>query len=470
MTPNHGGQNLDDYYTLLADKSNPVGRAEMDRLIKMLTIGETHFFRDKAQFDALAKNVLPELIERKRAAAAAIGPGTLPQLRIWSAGCATGEEPYSIAIVLKELLPDLENWQILILATDINPDALARAREGLYSDWSFRENKAKALRPHYFRPETSRRYRLQPKIRQMVTFASLNLVEDDFPAIYTNTMSMDLILCRNVTIYFAEEGTRQVIKKFYDTLAEGGWLVVGHSEPSLLIYQAFQLRPFPDTFLYQKVNHPPAYLGNNAWFDNTETIKWPVQPAFSMTAQHSEVLPVESHSNARSTQVESSATFDPLEHAEALLQAGRVQDAVVALQQKLSLEPDFASAHSLLALAYADLGRWEEARQWGQSALKLDSLLAEAYFVLGLVAQNEADTQTAIGMFKKAIYLKRFEPLFHFHLATLYHQQNQAELTRRAYQNVIKILEKWPPDQIVPYSGGATAKYLLDTMQRIWVE
>ena len=116
------GNNLDAYYNLLRDKNDPAGKAEMERLIHTLTIGETHFFRDEPQFDALAAQVLPAIIDRKRAAAAAVDPKIQPQLRIWSAGCATGEEPFSLAILLKELLPDIDRWHILILATDINQD------------------------------------------------------------------------------------------------------------------------------------------------------------------------------------------------------------------------------------------------------------------------------------------------------------------------------------------------------------
>lgn len=478
MLPNNGDYNLDEYYTLLCDKGNLAGRAEMDRLIKMLTVGETHFFRDKAQFDALTNHILPNLIARKRIAAAAVGSGVSPQLRIWSAGCATGEEPYSVAIVLKELLPDLENWQILILATDINPDVLVRAREGIYSDWSFRENRAKTLLRRYFSsempqpPRNAVRYRLHPQIRQMVTFASLNLVEDNFPSIHNNTMSMDLILCRNVTIYFAAEATRQVIQRFYDTLVEGGWLVVGHSEPSLLGYQAFELHSFPDTLLYQKASRLNSQGNNGTGLDKIEPKQWPLQPTviYPLMTHPSKDISTESRITSQLVQDDRSATSDLYEQAQIFLQAKRVHDAVAVLQQKLSIEPDFAPAHSLLGLAYADLGRWEEARRWCDSALKLDNLSAEAYFVLGLVCQNEADVETAISMLKKAIYLQRFEPLFHFHLATLYHQQNQPELTRRAYQNAVKILEKWPHDQKVPYSGGATAKYLLETIQRIWAE
>jgi chemotaxis protein methyltransferase CheR len=198
MFVSEAGYNLDGYYELLRDKHNPIGKAELERLLHTLTVGETHFFRDEAQFNALRAFVLPEIIARKRAAAAAVGPGINPQLRIWSAGCATGEEAYSIAVLLSELLPDLDRWHILILATDINQESLNRACRAYYSDWSFREARAKALRSTYFTYNPSLngrfdhgRYRLRDDIRQMVTFASLNLIEDDYPALHNNTASMD---------------------------------------------------------------------------------------------------------------------------------------------------------------------------------------------------------------------------------------------------------------------------------------
>lgn len=491
----NGSYNLDHYYNLLCDKSSPAGQAEMDRLIKALTIGETHFFRDQAQFDALATQVLPALIARKRAAAASAGFGIQPHLRVWSAGCATGEEAYSLAILLKELLPDLEQWRILILATDINPDSLARAKEALYSDWSFRETRAKALRPHYFNREASTgaavRYRLSEDIRQMVTFATLNLIEDDYPAITNNTGSMDLIICRNVTIYFTEDTTRQVVHHFYQALTDGGWLVVGHSEPSLVVYRAFQAHTFAEALLYQKTGQPTAWPADWELLDKNRTDKkwesWPYplphpqqkglpQPILKSGGEESpwrktrsfrrtSPLACQPHPNLPPTGL--ATTSDPYELARMLLDQGRPQEAIAALQQKVSAEPDFAPAHSLLGLTYANLGRWPEARQWCQSALKLNNLLAESYFVLGLVHQHENEFAAAIAMLKKAIYIDRNAPLFHFNLGMLYRRQGQSEMARRAYHNVVRILEKWPPDTAIPDAGGTTAGHLLDTIRRM---
>ena len=337
-----GGYNLDGYYELLRDKNNPTGKAELERLLHTLTIGETHFFRDEAQFNALATYVLPELIARKRAAAAAVGPGINPQLRIWSAGCATGEEAYSIAILLSELLPDIDRWHILILATDINQESLDRARQAHYSDWSFREARAKALRPNYFtyNPTSnarfdSGRYLLRDDIRQMVTFTSLNLIEDDYPAIHNNTISMDLILCRNVTIYFTEAATRQVVKRFYEALENSGWLAVGHAEPSLTIYRAFQTRTFPNTVLYQKTGQPQPWPDNWEWLDESEQMESP--PTVTTQAQTGPNLSVSSPQllvtpNGKWSTSAPPAVFDLYELARTQLDKGYIKEAIEALQ------------------------------------------------------------------------------------------------------------------------------------------
>ncbi len=471
------GYNLDGYYDLLRDKNNPAGKAELERLLHTLTIGETHFFRDEAQFNALATYVLPELIARKRAAAAAVGPGITPQLRIWSAGCATGEEAYSIAILLNELLPDIERWHILLLATDINQESLDRARQAYYSDWSFREARAKALRSGYFTRNPASnvrfdggRYRLRDDIRQMVTFASLNLIEDDYPAIHNNTISMDLILCRNVTIYFTEAATRQVVKRFYEALENGGWLAVGHAEPSLMVYRAFQTRTFPNTVLYQKTGQ------SQPWPDDWEQLddSWQMEPSPTIAtwSQAGPNLPVgppeiSTATNGKSSTASPPATFDLYESARTQLDKGYIKEAIETLQAKLAEEPDFAPAYCLLGRAYANMGRWAEAQHWCQSALERDRLLPEAYYVLGLVYQHEDDLKSAIDMLKKAIYLDRQAPLPHFNLAMLYKKLGQLKNAQRAFQNTIKTLEKWPSAAVIPDSGGATAKHLLDISRRI---
>jgi chemotaxis protein methyltransferase CheR len=224
---------LDEFYYLLHDPASTTLLEE--RLVNALTICETHFFRDAAQFDAIRQHVLPQIIERRR---------SLRTLRIWSVGCASGEEPYSIAILLRELIPNVDEWSITILGTDINTQALERARRAVFSEWAFREDLARQMQSVYFTKQENG-YALSSEIRRMVTFNRLNLMEDRYPSYATNTTFMDLILCRNVTIYFPLEVTQQVIDRLHSAQTDGGWLVVGHSEPSLNTYRRYQVRNYP---------------------------------------------------------------------------------------------------------------------------------------------------------------------------------------------------------------------------------
>ena len=232
----------DDLVSFLS--AQPATHPLWQRLVQVATIGETYFFRNSPQFEALRTNVLPPLIEQRRKSGS-------KQLRLWSAGCATGEEPYSLAILLRELLPDIATWNISLLGTDINEAYLQEAREGLYRARSFRNETPDAIRERWF-TSTKGGYQLNPTIRQMVVFRSLNLTADDFPSFETNTMHTDVILCRNVTIYFDRETTRQLTSRFHRALNNDGWLVVGHSEPQADLYEGFKAENFENTVFYRK--------------------------------------------------------------------------------------------------------------------------------------------------------------------------------------------------------------------------
>ena len=501
----NGKYNLDEYYQILRDKNGSAGQLAMSRLVNILTIGETHFFRNEAHFNALSEHALPALIARKRAAAAAIGPHIRPQLRIWSAGCASGEEPYSLAILLDQMLPDIDNWHILILATDINQESLDRARDGIYSNWSFREARAKIARDQYFIWEAAlNHYRLCDDMKSRVTFSPHNLIEDNYPTVHNNTASLDLILCRNVTIYFQESDTSSVVDRFYRSLVDGGWLVVGHSEPSLVVYRAFQAVNINGALFYKKTGQPTPWPDDWQWLDGARSnephqalINWPVSISSASTTlgdgtmlsppnvdQMSNLyVPQQSDNNSHTTLPAGSLgeeqtvtatngasnnhVVDPFELANLLLNKGHVEQAIDELHRKLVISPNFAPAHSLLGRAYANLGHWAEAHRWCDSALQLNVLLAEPYYVLALVYDHDNELKLAISNLKKAIYLERDVPLFHFMLATFYKKSGQTKMAWRACRNAVRILKKWPPTSIVPDTGGASAKHLLDAAQRI---
>jgi chemotaxis protein methyltransferase CheR len=451
---------LDEYYGLLHDEQQ--GAVDMERLVNVLTIGETHFFRDTTQIDALYYHVLPELIERRR---------PLRTLRIWSAGCASGEEAYSIAMMLRELLPDVDEWTLTILGTDVNTDALDRARKATYGEWAFREERAKQWRPKYFANQ-GRRYALVPEVQRMVTFERLNLKEDDYPAFETNTKFMDLVMCRNVTIYFSESVTRQVVDRLYGSLVKGGWLVVGHSEPSITIYDRFQAQYFAGTVLYQRPGQltdlttdwdwPTAHAaeaGGN-WACPPDVRKVPV-PAPGPVRVRADPGPKSEALSAPTSNMQCGR----VERARELLEYGRSEQARELLLAAVSEGPE-AQSCALLGQACANLGCWEQAERWCRQAVSLDKLSLEAYHTLALVLQHQEKYDQAIDAMKKVVYVDRSYVLGHFGLADLYRDSGQLPQALKSLDNARRLLAAYGREEVIPGSGGVTVVRLRETITR----
>jgi chemotaxis protein methyltransferase CheR len=454
---------INAYFQFLNNAGTPQAQAEMDRLLNLLTIGETHFFRNESQFEALAKEIIPSLIARKREMVAAVDMlPARPQLRIWSAGCATGEEAYSLAILLHQLIPDIADWQILILATDINQDSLARAREALYSNWSFREPYALNMRTLYFSRQANR-YKLRDDIRRMVTFARHNLIEDPYPALHNNTAAMDLILCRNVTIYFTEETTRRVVQSFYESLQPGGWFVVGHSEPSLTIYRAFENHTFPGAVLYRRGYETPSGLEKELWPEKNGAQSW---------SAITDPPIVEAAKSAASVVVAKVPPGDVDGGQLERLVAGPIhldEEMVVLIEKNLEQIPDSlrASAYCQMARFYANRSQWQMAQRWCEEAIAHDNLCSEAYFLLAMVYEHQDRLEAAVDELRKVIYIEAEDPLAHFSLAMLQRRLGRIGQAQRALTNVIRILARWPPEKVVPNSNERSARELLDMVRRL---
>jgi chemotaxis protein methyltransferase CheR len=193
------------------------GRVPLDDLVTELTVGETYFFREPAHFEFIQNEVFPEVMKRR---------GADHVFRIWSAGCATGEEPYSLAIALVEA-----GLQGQVLATDISRTALWRAREATYRPWSLRGLDEERVQ-RVFR-QAGDRWRLHARFGDLVTFQFHNLAQDAYPSLPAGIWAMDLILCRNVLIYFDKASIARVAHGLHTSLADGGWLITGPSDPPL---------------------------------------------------------------------------------------------------------------------------------------------------------------------------------------------------------------------------------------------
>lgn len=230
---------LREYFECLTIK--PLRQAEMVALLNEITIGETCFFRNQPQLDALRQIVLPKILEAK---------AKLPirRLRIWSAGCSTGEEPYTLSmLLLEEGAGRLKDWIVEIVATDLNERSLAHCKNAVYGTYSTR-NLTSYYRQKYFVP-SGNQLQVHPSARSSITFSRLNLSDD---ARMTFMKSLDLIFCCNVLIYFDLASKRRVIQHFYNDLLPHGYLFLGHSESLYGVSEDFRLVHLPGATAYVK--------------------------------------------------------------------------------------------------------------------------------------------------------------------------------------------------------------------------
>ena len=231
-----GHASFRSYFTFLRFQASG---EELQRLIDLMTVNETYFFREEYQFRCLVGPVLEEVLERK-------GPGE--PVRIWSMPCSTGEEPYSIALYLLERWPPIERVDVELLASDIDTRALARAREGIYGPRSV-QRLPQALLRKYFEPLPEGRWRICRELREAVDFRRVNLSDPGETRPYRH---IDVIFCRNLLIYFDDASRRQAAETFYDALHPGGFLFLGHSESMSRISSLFRVRRFAEAVAYQK--------------------------------------------------------------------------------------------------------------------------------------------------------------------------------------------------------------------------
>jgi chemotaxis protein methyltransferase CheR len=452
------------------------GGPAWDAIITHLTIGETYFFRNDAQFDALRDQIVPELLNRRAATR---------MLRCWSAGCATGEEPYSLAILLSELLPSDHSWNVGILATDINPAFLARAREALYGSWSFRETSTE-LRERFWIAEQGH-WRLHPRIRRMVAFAGLNLAEPCYPAITNGTCALDMIVCRNVTIYFDAATTRQVVERFYRALAPGGWLIVGHAEPQASVYHQFEVHNFPNTVVYRKPLDAPLFAVDPAgevFNAGTRPILIPgVQPGTTLGSLVATALPAgptarapESETTSRLTQQPAQPPTPPRHSAAELWPtiARRLahRDAAGAeplLNELLRADPSHIPALMALGQLYADRADWVRAQQQCMLVLARDSLCIPAHYLLAQLHEHQQQFDAALAAYRRTVYLDRSFVPGMLGMANVWRRLGHAADAHRAYRNALQYLTTLPPTAAVPGTDDATVGDMLALIQQLLI-
>ena len=353
--------------------SRPLTKAQIEVLAGNLTVGETYFFREKETFEALERRVMPELIRSRR--------DGQKRLRFWSAGCCTGEEVYSLAILLHRLLPDLRHWNVTILATDLNPRFLHKGEVGVFGNWSFRGAPA-WLRGRFFTKTSEKQFEILPEIKRMVTFEYLNLAEDSYPSLLNDTNAMDLILCRNVLMYFEPQQAKLVLEKLHRCLLETGWLIMGATEISPAYAARFTPVHAEGAILYRKAEREsvPAAV----------SVPPPAQEPGPVTDLPQQSQPV------RQTPVGSQI-------ARELANEGRLEEALACADQLLAFEKLNPQTHFLRAMILQEQGVLGEAEKELRRAIYLDRDFVLAHFALGNLARNAGRRKEAGKQFENAL-------------------------------------------------------------------
>lgn len=226
---------LQKYFYFL--QYDPRADGEFDVIYDLVTTNETYFFREPAQFTAFVEEIVPELVSGK----------AVKKIRIWSAGCSSGEEPYSIAMLLQEA-GWFDRASFEIFASDLNQQVLARARKGHYRETAFRSTDP-TLREKYFARQADGSWHIADSIRNRVSFGRVNLYDEARVALLG---SLDVIFCRNVIIYFDDASKKSVVRNFYNRLLDGGYLLLGHSESLISLSTEFKLKHLKHDMVYQK--------------------------------------------------------------------------------------------------------------------------------------------------------------------------------------------------------------------------
>lgn len=395
---------------------------EMEALVEQLTIGETFFFRHMEMFNALRDTVFPDLIRRKAHSRT---------LRIWSAGCSIGAEPYSLAILLREVLGHrLVGWDIQILGTDINRRFLRLAEEGCYDPWALR-GLPPALLQRCFSKE-GRKWRLLDRCRQGVSFQVQNLAADSFPNAATDMACFDLIICRNVMIYFDAPTIHKMARQFHDTLLPGGWLAVGHAEPNADTFRKFRTVNTQGAVLYQRL-HAGESLPEPPVFSPPPLISQPPVPPLP-TPLSIPPLPV----------------APPVQQPAPPVPASPKATSDTVSAKAITPETDLAEITRL-----ADTGDMKGALQACDELFHRQPLHAGAHYYHGVILFHLGEWFAAERSLKRSLYLARDLPLAHYYMGLVEEKLGRPAL--RHFANARDLLHDLPAHAPIPMGQGLTA-------------
>jgi chemotaxis protein methyltransferase CheR len=457
----------DEYYRLLINSEE-----EFKELMNLVTINETSFFRFPAQFTALRDVVIPQILESKSPSA--------EQFRVWSAGCSTGEEPYTIAMTLLDSAVAASRFAPYVLGTDVSTSALHRAEKAVYGARSISSMEQSTIQRWF--EAVPGGHRPIERVRDVVEFGYHNLIKEPYPVHMLG--NWDVIFCRNVTIYFRIESTKRVVNNFYEALNPGGYLFVGHSETLSSISDRFEVHEIGGVFLYRKplavrphvaprplrsrpAENPARSRGATEASRRAQTRPPAGEPAGRKHAPR----PSSSVPKPVPVSPESTDTIaEYLAEARAALDEGRPQAACSAAGRVLALDARNSDALLMRANASADLGDFAAAVADADAALRVNPLLASARYILGIIFLRQGDSRKALNEFKRTIYIDSEFVLAHFNAANIYRARGAMDDACREYENTLRSLYLSPEGEWTAFLGGFRPDLLAKTCERSLIE
>jgi chemotaxis protein methyltransferase CheR len=419
-----------------------------DSLVNELTIGETYFFREPMQFEFIRRTVLGDRRERS----------PREPIHIWSAGCASGEEPYSLAILCEQ---EQLSSRVQIVATDISSAALAKAREGKYTSWSLRGENAEAAKPylHY----KNGLYAVDDRLRCQVQFKYLNLALDKPDYAIDGIDGMDLILCRNVLIYFDKSTIATVARKLYDALAPNGWLVLGSSDPGLCKLAPFHTLVVSSGVFYQRRNETivekrghsrQSFLPQQVSPETTIRDERPSHKSKECCA-----VPAAYSFNRKAKGAEPKSACDDagcdpkiLLDARKALQNGHYRYACELTAKRLS-SPAACVIH-IEALANENV---EQALEVCTDLSTRQPLCVELQYLHAILLLESNQYAEGVVAARRMLYLDRKSAMGHFVLGSLLNAKGDRDGARQAFRNSRDLCRRCPANEIVAYSDGQSA-------------
>lgn len=428
--------------------SGKLGPQQLDVLANHLTVGETYFFREKHSLELFRNQIIPEIMAERF--------GKDQHINIWSAGCCSGEEPYTLAMILLETIPDISKWDISILATDLNPRFLKKAEEGIYSPWSFRET-PKEMQSRYFHKVGSG-WQIDETIQKMVDFKQFNLAEPEFSYHLNFNRNLDVIFCRNVLMYFSPALIRQVGLNFYNALRPQGWFITSPVELSDELFDEFAKVQFDKGIVYRKTTYKQAFIGKVSDYKRPAAKPVPTLSRLKFKKTMAE-------KPTKASRIAPVPEVLPFEVAERLYRNGQYAECAALCRTEMAKSGQKYAWQRIHARSCANIGQLGEALQDCHEMLKHDRLDADTYCLMATILAERQEVDEAVKVLNQVFYIEPDHLMSHLLMAGIQRRMGKVASAAIHLKKIKKILNGLEDHVVLDETEGLTVGRILGMVE-----